>query len=149
MAIHHRIGTAGWSVPRSAEQFPANGSSLERYAAVFPAVEINSSFYRRHRLATWQRWHDAVPQAFRFSVKLPQTITHEPALAGAEAALALFFEDVAPLGAKLGAVLISYRPSWPSSRAWPRIFWPRFDRGVQCPPTSSRVTLAGPILQLA
>lgn len=110
MVLHHCIGTAGWSVPRSAEQFPADGSGLERYAAVFSAVEINSSFYRRHRPATWQRWHDAVPQAFRFSVKLPRTITHERALAGAESELALFFEDIAPLGTKLGAVLMQLPP---------------------------------------
>ena len=47
------IGTAGWSIPSAcASHFPAEGSHLERYAQVFNAVEINSSFYRAHLPAT-------------------------------------------------------------------------------------------------
>jgi uncharacterized protein YecE (DUF72 family) len=42
-----RIGTAGWAIPRQcAEHFPRDGSGLERYAARFTAVEINSTFHR-------------------------------------------------------------------------------------------------------
>jgi uncharacterized protein YecE (DUF72 family) len=70
-----RIGCAGWSLPRvEQERFPAAGSHLERYASVFDAVEINSSFHRPHRPATYARWAAAVPSSFRFSVKLPKTI---------------------------------------------------------------------------
>jgi uncharacterized protein YecE (DUF72 family) len=105
------IGTAGWSVDRALAEFPQEGSGLERYAAVFNAVEINSSFYRRHRPATWQRWHDAVPENFRFSVKLPKTITHEHHLRDAENELDLFFGDVEPLARKLGAVLVQLPPT--------------------------------------
>ncbi len=83
---------------------------LERYASVFSAVEINSSFYRRHRLTTWRRWHDAVPEHFSFSVKLPRTITHDAGLIAPEHDLDLFFGDVAPLRRKLGAVLIQLPP---------------------------------------
>ena len=39
------VGTAGWSLPRDRQhRFPGTGSHLERYAKVFPAVEINSTF---------------------------------------------------------------------------------------------------------
>ena len=80
MAIN--IGTAGWTIPRDvADRFPAEGTSLERYAARFPVTEINSSFHRPHRLSTWERWRDSVPPDFRFSVKLPKTITHQAKLA--------------------------------------------------------------------
>jgi len=92
------IGTAGWSVLRTAPEFPQEGSALERCAAVFSAVEVNSSFYRRHRLATRKRWHDAVPDDFRFSVKLPQIITHNRRPSQPEAELGIFFEDVARWG---------------------------------------------------
>ena len=52
-----RIGCAGWSLPRGAgASFPEIGSHLERYAAVFNAAEINSSFYRSHRRETYARW---------------------------------------------------------------------------------------------
>ena len=61
-----RIGTAGWSIPRQhAAAFPAGGSHLERYAQRFNAVEINSSFYRPHRRATYERWAASVPTASR------------------------------------------------------------------------------------
>lgn len=71
------IGTAGWTIPHEcAPGFPAAGTSLERYAVRFNAVEINSSFHRPHRIATWQRWADSVPADFRFAVKMPKSITH-------------------------------------------------------------------------
>ena len=41
------IATAAWSIPKTvAGRFPKTGSGLERYAAVFNGVEINSTFYR-------------------------------------------------------------------------------------------------------
>ena len=47
------VGTAAWSIPaQHADGFPAEGSHLERYSRRFPAVEINSSFYRPHRPST-------------------------------------------------------------------------------------------------
>ena len=43
MTTSDYIGCAGWTLPRAAiDSFPAEGSHLERYAAVFNAVEINS-----------------------------------------------------------------------------------------------------------
>ncbi len=106
----HKVGTAGWSVDRRLAAFAQEGSTLERYASVFSAVEINTSFYRRHRRETWQRWHDAVPPDFRFSVKHIRAVTHERGLVGAEGELDAFFDDVAPLGAKLGAILVQMPP---------------------------------------
>jgi hypothetical protein len=74
---HFYIGTAGWSIPKQhAEAFPDKGSHLARYASRFPAVEINSSFYRPHRAATYQRWTASVPPGFRFSVKVPRKVRH-------------------------------------------------------------------------
>src|SRR5690349_12428290 len=68
-----RVGCAGWSLPKEhADRFPAEGSHLERYAACFPAVEINSSFYKPHRPTTYARWAASVPPDFRFSVKVPK-----------------------------------------------------------------------------
>ena len=44
------IGCVGWSIPSQyAEQFPDQGTYLERYAHRVPAVEINASFYRARR----------------------------------------------------------------------------------------------------
>ena len=105
------IGTAGWSIPREvAGEFPSDGSALERYASRFAVAEINSSFHRPHRLATWARWRDSTPDRFRFSVKLPKTITHERKLADFAEPLAQFLPQVEALGDKLAVLLVQLPP---------------------------------------
>ena len=105
-------GCAGWAITRTAAaQFPAAGSVLERYAAVLNAVEINSSFYRPHQAKTYARWAASVPAAFRFSVKLPRTISHELRLRDIELPLARFAGEANALGEKLGCVLLQLPPS--------------------------------------
>lgn len=108
-----RIGTAGWSIPKEqAEAFPAHGSHLERYAAVFNAVEINSSFYRSHRRSTYERWAASVPGDFRFAVKVPKAITHERRLRDVEGRVEGFLSEISGLGPKLGPLLIQLPPSF-------------------------------------
>ncbi|WP_240741042.1 DUF72 domain-containing protein [Deinococcus sp. Arct2-2] len=73
------IGCPGWHIASAQRsRFGAGESVLQRYATRLNAAEINSSFYRPHRQSTYQRWADTVPDAFRFSVKLPRTINHHP-----------------------------------------------------------------------
>jgi uncharacterized protein YecE (DUF72 family) len=108
------VGTAGWSIPRlESENFPPDGTSLERYATRFAGVEINSSFHRAHRLSTWQRWHDSVPGDFRFSVKVPKQITHLSKLANSSDELDSFLAQVAVLGSKLAVLLVQLAPKHP------------------------------------
>jgi uncharacterized protein YecE (DUF72 family) len=106
------VGRAGWSLSRSDQvHFPMEGSHLVRYAARLPAVEINSSFYRPHRHATYCRWAASVPDEFRFSVKMPRSITHEQRLVDAGALLDRFFQEVDGLGPRLGCILVQLPPS--------------------------------------
>jgi uncharacterized protein YecE (DUF72 family) len=112
------VGTAGWSIPRAcAEAFPADGSGLERYAARFNAVEINSTFYRSHRSTTFERWRAITPPGFRFSVKAPKAITHEAQLRDCAPRLSRFFDEIAPLADKLGPILVQLPPSLAFDRA--------------------------------
>jgi len=107
-----RIGTAGWSLPRAvAALFAGDGTHLARYARTFDAAEINSSFHRPHRRATYERWAASVPPSFRFSVKMPRTITHERTLVDAEPLLERFLDEVAGLGPTLGCLLIQLPPA--------------------------------------
>lgn len=107
-----RIGTAGWSIPKQyAAGFGEGDSVLARYATRLDVAEINSSFYRPHRPATYARWAATVPAHFRFSAKLPQTISHELALRGTGPALDRFLEEVGGLGRKLGGLLLQLPPS--------------------------------------
>jgi len=108
MARGLRIGTAGWVVPKvhAALAAAGEGSHLERYALVMNCAEINSTFYRPHQEKTFARWAASVPEHFRFAVKAPKAVTHEAKLCNCGAALAAFFAQLTPLGAKLGPVLV-------------------------------------------
>lgn len=111
MTRHIRIGTAGWSVSRAVEGFPEAGTSLERYATRFNAVEINSSFYRPHQRKTYERWAASTPADFRFAVKIPKIITHEHRLVACAPPLARFLDECGGLGDRLGPLLIQLPPS--------------------------------------
>ena len=106
-----RVGIAGWSVPAAYRAADPVGSHLQQYAAYFNCVEINSSFYKPHRLTTFARWADSVPPDFRFSAKLPKLITHEHRLVACEEAVTQFCAAVAGLRDKLAVVLVQLPPS--------------------------------------
>ena len=107
-----KIGCAGWSIPsRYATHFGPGDSLLARYATRFDVVEINSSFYRPHQRATYARWAATVPANFRFSVKLPRTISHDSGLVGVGPLLDRFLDEVGGLGRTLGALLLQLPPS--------------------------------------
>lgn len=105
------IGCAGWSVASGRAEFGAGESVLERYATRFDAVEINSSFYRPHRPATYARWAASTPPGFRFSVKVPKAVTHTAKLRDCAAPLTEFVEQVNHLGDRLGPLLVQLPPS--------------------------------------
>ncbi len=113
------IGCAGWTLPTTLQPVFGTGSShLHRYASRLNGCEINSSFYRPYATATYQRWADSTPDGFRFSVKLPATITHENRLRGCDGLLDDFLSQVDGLGERLGCLLVQLPPSL----AWePRI----------------------------
>lgn len=128
------VGTAGWSVPQtSREKFPEAGTQLERYAAVLKAVEINSSFHRSHMTDTYQRWAISVPDEFRFSVKLPKTITHVARLIAFEQDLQRFLSEVAGLGNKLGCILVQLPPSLEFDAAVAEHFFVSLMADLNCP----------------
>ncbi len=106
------VGTAGWAVRKDApEEFRAGvGSHLARYGAGLNCVEVNSTFYRSHRAATWARWAQTVPTGFRFAVKAPKAITHVAKLRNVGGELQAFFDQVGALGEKLGPVLFQLPP---------------------------------------
>ncbi|KQS96865.1 MULTISPECIES: DUF72 domain-containing protein [unclassified Rhizobium] len=106
------IATAAWSIPKKvAGQFAQEGSGLTRYASVFDGVEINSTFYHRHRTSTFARWAQLVPESFRFAVKIPKEITHTRAMKDITEPFTTFLEDISPLGEKRGPLLCQLPPS--------------------------------------
>ena len=104
--------TAAWSIPKTvAKRFAAEGSGLARYASVFGGVEVNSTFYRRHKSSTFARWAASVPEAFRFSVKIPKEITHVRAMKDIGEPFDIFLQDISSLGGKRGPLLCQLPPS--------------------------------------
>mgnify|MGYP002630798550 CR=1 FL=1 len=109
------IGLAGWSEApsRHGKLLPAaleGATGLQRYAAAFDFVEINSSFYRQVRPATYEKWAGEVPEGFCFSVKMHRLITHYTRLKNTDL-LGDFFGSVAGLGGKLAVVLVQLPPT--------------------------------------
>ncbi|MBS67544.1 MAG: hypothetical protein CMK98_04135 [Pseudomonas sp.] len=106
------IGCAGWSLPREAwPAFAEQGTHLQRYSGGLSAVEINSSFYRPHRPATYRKWAASVPEGFRFCVKMPRQISHELRLRECDEALGRFLGEATGLAEKLGCLLLQLPPS--------------------------------------
>ena len=133
------VGTAGWTLPKEyAADFPAEGTHLARYAQRFCGVEINSSFYKPHRPATYARWAASVSEGFRFAVKVPKEITHQRKLVGTEVPLARFLTEVAELDAHRGPLLVQLPPSLafetPVAQAFFACLRARFAGSVVCEP---------------
>ncbi len=81
--VFWRLGTIGFSYADWAGAFYPRGVSgadrLAHYARFFDAIELDTTFYALPALETVQRWADVVPAGFRFTLKAPKSVTHEPA----------------------------------------------------------------------
>lgn len=106
------IGCADWNIRKPFHKyFPGEGTHLERFAKVLNAVEIDSTFYKPHRVDTYVRWQLKVPDNFRFAIKMPKEITHIRRLIDFDEPLGAFLEQISHLGMKLGPVLIQLPPN--------------------------------------
>jgi uncharacterized protein YecE (DUF72 family) len=105
-------GTSGWSYKDWVGLFYPPGTPewkfLEFYATKFPGVEVDSTFYRTPSAKTADAWNKATPEGFLFSPKMVQEVTHEQFLEGAGDVAARFLDAIAPLGPKLGPVVLQF-----------------------------------------
>lgn len=111
-----RLGTQGWNYAGWVGPFYPTGTRpadfLATYARAFPSVEVDSTFYAVPPERTVLGWAERTPPEFRFALKLPQAVTHEARLRGADGVLAEFFDRVRLLGPKLGPVLAQLGPDF-------------------------------------
>lgn len=112
------VGTSGWAYKEWKPAFyPADVPPerfLEHYASVLAACEVNATFYRLQSESTVARWASAAPPSFRFAVKAHRRLTHTRAMAWDDderAFLEQFVASVAPLGERLGPMLLQYPPT--------------------------------------
>lgn len=110
------LGTQGWSYKDWIGSFYPPGTKdqdfLSTYATVFDAVELDTTFYGTPTPNRVQKWDAATPAGFQFTAKLPRTITHDRHLVDAGEELEEFLGAMAPLGGKLGAILIQLPPDF-------------------------------------
>ena len=116
MSLH--VGTSGWAYPEWRPAFYPPGVPqarfLEHYAGVLTACEVNATHYRVQSEAAVARWAAQVPPGFRFAAKAHRRLTHArrlPPHDGGGEFLARFLESLAPLGDRLGAVLLQMPPT--------------------------------------
>jgi uncharacterized protein YecE (DUF72 family) len=81
---------------------------LAFYAEHFHTVEVDSTFYACPSARTVNNWAARTPEGFVFSVKVPQTITHEKVLVDCDAEFAEFAETMDVLGHKLGPMVFQF-----------------------------------------
>jgi uncharacterized protein YecE (DUF72 family) len=74
------IGTSGWSYAHwDGVLYPPGtppARRLDLYTREFGTVELNASFYRWPREASFASWRRRLPDGFRMSVKAPRGLTH-------------------------------------------------------------------------
>jgi uncharacterized protein YecE (DUF72 family) len=100
-----RVGTCGWSYKEwSGVFYPANlsaGEYLSYLSLHYSIVEVDSTFYRSPPRKTVEGWRDRTPPGFAFSLKVPQSITHEKVLLDRRDEVGTFLAAVRLLGDKL------------------------------------------------
>ena len=77
----YHIGCSGfYSTNWRSSLYPADSQNkdfLKLYSHAFDIVEINTTFYRKPTVKTLQKWVDETPDAFKFFIKIPKTISHQ------------------------------------------------------------------------
>ncbi len=105
-----RCGLSSWADRGFLGRLYPAGTPTDRflasYAASFPAIELNSTFYGFDpgRMATWA---SRVPAGFRFCPKLPSEISHERGLGDVERPMEAFTAALGAFGERLGPVFVT------------------------------------------
>ena len=109
------VGTSGYNYPEWKGTFyPADlpaAKMLPYYAARFPTVEINYTFYRAPTEKILDGWSRATPDSFKLTLKAPKRITHDARLRECGDKVRQFLETAAVLGPKLGVLLFQLPPN--------------------------------------
>jgi uncharacterized protein YecE (DUF72 family) len=115
---HIRIGISGWQYPgwRGVFYPPklVQARELEFASHAVQTIEINGSHYSLQSPSSYQRWHEASPEDFVFSIKGPRYLTHILRLEGpgvVVAAANFFASGLFNLHGKLGPILWQFQPN--------------------------------------
>lgn len=109
------VGTSGYSYPEWRGAFYPEDLSTKKmlgfYAERFASTELNHTFYKMPSLAQLEASRALVPESFRFSLKVPASITHRKDPAPGLELLQLFGERVRGLQHKIGCLYFQLPPT--------------------------------------
>jgi uncharacterized protein YecE (DUF72 family) len=109
------VGTSGWEYPHWRGAFyprrPAPRDTLAFYAARFPTVELNGTFYRLPARETFESWARRTPRHFVFAMKASRYLTHILRLRDPQDAVRRMLERARGLGDKRGPLLLQLPPT--------------------------------------
>ena len=108
------IGTSGWQYADWRDRFYRGVPQREwlaYYAQRFPAVEVNSTFYRLPQRRAAGQWREQTPAGFVMAAKMSRYLTHIRRLRDPQEPIARFFDRLEPLGDRLGPVLLQLSPT--------------------------------------
>jgi uncharacterized protein YecE (DUF72 family) len=105
-----RVGVGGWVFPPWRSNFFPPGlaqkNELEYASRQLTAIEINATYHRLQKPASFAKWRDATPPGFVFSIKGSQYVTNRRVLGEAGEAIDRFMSSgLAELDAKLGPIV--------------------------------------------
>lgn len=105
-----RVGVGGWTYePWRGTFYPEKwpqAKELDHAGRHLTAIEINGTFYRRQKPASFIKWRDSVPGGFLFTAKASRYAVNRKVLAEAGEAIANFIgQGITELGDKLGPIL--------------------------------------------
>lgn len=108
------LGCPGWGMKTWVGRLFPKGTKqadfLKSYAAVFNTVEGNTTFYGLPSADNVLRWRDDTPEDFSFCFKFPKKVSHEKLLLDSSDIVDGFLKRVAPLGPKLGTLMLQLPP---------------------------------------
>ncbi|HTR27607.1 MAG TPA: DUF72 domain-containing protein [Terriglobales bacterium] len=81
---------------------------LRYYSSRFDTVEVDSTFYRCPTIEAVRNWALKTPPGFIFSLKVPQTITHQKILVECDEEFEEFVSTAQVLGEKLGPMVFQF-----------------------------------------
>jgi uncharacterized protein YecE (DUF72 family) len=109
------IGTSGWSYDHwDGVLYPPGTPARDRlahYVRRFDTVELNASFYRWPRTATFASWRRRLPPGFGLSVKAPRGLTHAKKLYAPEVWVQRLVSCWHELGDRRAVLLVQLHPA--------------------------------------
>jgi uncharacterized protein YecE (DUF72 family) len=112
MAGEIRLGTSSFTADGWNGSFYPKGTKsadyLGYYSRRFDTVEVDSTFYRCPTIEAVNNWRLKTPPGFIFSLKVPQTITHQKILVDCEKGFEEFVSTAQALGEKLGPMVFQF-----------------------------------------